>query len=96
MGCIGLHFFPHLFFEHGQFGVVHFSPKRCFFLDLNNIKHDNFAVVLGGNFLREHRPDTAAGPGKYNGLAGKVTMFDAFIQANRHGQNCRAFAPAGT
>ena len=86
-GRIGFEVFPDLFFERGQFGFVHRSPQRRFFLDFNNIQDNDFAVVLGGNLLGKHRTDTAAGTREDNGFTGKVKVFDALIQAGRQGEN---------
>ena len=86
-GRIGFEVFPDLFFERGQFGFVHRSPQRRFFLDFNDIQYNNFAVVLGGNLLGKHRTDTAAGTREDNGFAGKVKILDSLIQPGRQRKN---------
>ena len=53
-------------------------------------------MVLSGNFLGEHGPDATTGPGKDNGFAGQVKMFDAAVQPGGQRENSRAHTIAGT
>ena len=53
-------------------------------------------MVLGGNLLGKHRPDTAAGTCEDNGFASQVKMFDALIQAGRQGKDGGAHVAART